>query len=139
MVSLLCYIKQKKKLKEGDEVIVPAIAWSTTYSPLKYLGFKLKIVDISLEDLNVDINKLLKAITPKTKMIVTVSILGVPANLEKIEKYVNKKKYSFLMITVKVWDLKLIIEKLGILVILLLIVSFFSSYKHYGRWDVCNR
>ena len=38
--SSLLY-KAKKYLKEGDEVIVPAIAWSTTYSPLKYLGLKL--------------------------------------------------------------------------------------------------
>lgn len=92
--SSLLY-KAKKHLKEGDEVIVPAIAWSTTYSPLKYLGFKLKIVDISLKDLNVDIEKLKKAITTKTKMIVSVSILGVPANLDVIEKICKQKKIIF--------------------------------------------
>ena len=92
--SSLLY-KAKKYLKEGDEVIVPAIAWSTTYSPLKYLGFKLKIVDISLKDLNVDLEKLKKAINKKTKMIVTVSILGVPANLGEIEKICKKNNIIF--------------------------------------------
>ena len=92
--SSLLY-KAKKNLKEGDEVIVPAIAWSTTYSPLKYLGLKLKIVDINLEDLNVDIEKLKKAVTSKTKMIVSVSILGVPANLDVIEKICKQKKIIF--------------------------------------------
>ena len=91
--SLLYQVKNK--LKEGDEVIVPAIAWSTTYSPLKYLGLKIKIVDIDLQDLNVDINSLKKAISKKTKMIVAVSILGVPANLKEIEKFVKKKYHIF--------------------------------------------
>ncbi|MBD1144023.1 aminotransferase class I/II-fold pyridoxal phosphate-dependent enzyme [Pelagibacterales bacterium SAG-MED33] len=92
--SSLLY-KAKKYLKEGDEVIVPAIAWSTTYSPLKYLGLKLKIIDINLEDLNIDTHKLKKAISKKTKMIVTVSILGVPVNLNEVEKICKKKNIIF--------------------------------------------
>ena len=30
----------------GDEVIVPAVSWSTTYYPLSQYGLKLKFVDI---------------------------------------------------------------------------------------------
>lgn len=92
--SSLLY-KTKNFLKKGDEVLVPAIAWSTTYSPLKYLGVKIKIIDINLSNLNVDVKKLNQAISKKTKMIVSVSILGVPANLEEIEKVCKKRKLIF--------------------------------------------
>ncbi len=46
-------------------MIVPAIAWSTTYSPLQQYGLNLKIVDVDLKDLNVDINKVISAIYKK--------------------------------------------------------------------------
>ena len=85
------FYKKKKPLKLNDEVIVPAIAWSTTYSPLQQHGLKIKIVDISLKDLNADIDKILSAITKKTKMIVAVSILGFPAELKKMRDICKKK------------------------------------------------
>ena len=63
------FYKKKNKLKRGDEIIVPGLAWSTTYSPLQQYGLKLKLVDIDLHSLNVDLDKLENAITKKTKMI----------------------------------------------------------------------
>lgn len=89
------FYKKKNKIKPGDEVIVPAIAWSTTYSPLKQLGLKVKVVDVDINNLNVDLNQLEKAITRKTKMIIGVSILGVPAKLDKIKNICKKKKIIF--------------------------------------------
>lgn len=56
-------------LKRGDEVIVPAVGWSTTYYPLFQYGLKLKFVDIDLETLNYDLKALESAISPRTKMI----------------------------------------------------------------------
>ena len=92
----------KKKLKRHDEVIVPAIGWSTTYSPLQQYGLKIKIIDVSLNDLNINFELLKKAITKKTKMVVVVNILGVPCELEKIRKYCKKKILYYLKIIVKV-------------------------------------
>ena len=67
LIGLMSFLFTKRnKIKEGDEIIVPAIAWSTTYSPLKYLGARLKIIDINLDDLNVDISKLKQSISKKT-------------------------------------------------------------------------
>ena len=45
--AALFYTKNPK-LKRGDEVIVPAVSWSTTYYPLYQYGLKLKFVDIDL-------------------------------------------------------------------------------------------
>ena len=84
---------KSKKLKSNDEVIVPAIGWSTTYSPLQQYGLNIKIVDVYLNDLNINFELLKKAITKKTKMIVVVNILGVPCKLEKIRNLCKKKYY----------------------------------------------
>jgi len=80
------FFKKNKPLKKGDEVIVPAISWSTTYSPLQQYGLKLKFVDVDFKTLNIDTEKLKKAISKKTKLIVLVSILGNPCNIQEIAK-----------------------------------------------------
>jgi CDP-6-deoxy-D-xylo-4-hexulose-3-dehydrase len=80
------FFKKDNPLQRGDEVIVPCISWATTYHPLQQYGLKLKFVDIELETLNYDIQELKKAITPNTKMIVTVSVLGNPNYFDEIEK-----------------------------------------------------
>ena len=56
------------RLHKGDEVIVPAVSWSTTYFPLYQMGLKLRFVDIDRETLNMDVHKLEAAITEKTDM-----------------------------------------------------------------------
>jgi CDP-6-deoxy-D-xylo-4-hexulose-3-dehydrase len=85
------FFKKNKPLKRGDEVIVTAVSWSTTYSPLQQLGLKLKLVDINLKTFNVDEDLLIKAISKKTKLIVLVNLLGIPCNLKKIKSVCDKK------------------------------------------------
>jgi len=89
-VSSLFY-KKNNPLKKGDEVIVPAISWSTTYFPLSQNNLKLKIVDVDFSTVNIDIEKLKKAITKKTKLIVAVNILGNPCDLSHIKKICNQR------------------------------------------------
>ena len=52
-VSSLFY-KKKNPLKKGDEVIVPAISWATTYFPLSQNNLRLKIVDVNLSTVNIN-------------------------------------------------------------------------------------
>ena len=47
-----------KKLKPNDEVLLPAICWSTSLWPIIQSGLKVKFVDIDLKTLNIDINDL---------------------------------------------------------------------------------
>lgn len=72
------------KLKAKDEVIVPAVSWSTTYFPLFQMGLKLRFVDIDRETLNIDVKQIRAAITPNTKMIFVVNLLGNPNEFEEI-------------------------------------------------------
>jgi CDP-6-deoxy-D-xylo-4-hexulose-3-dehydrase len=78
-------------LKRGDEVIVPAVSWSTTYFPLQQYGLKLKFVDIDLDTLNYDLDALESAITCNTKMVMAVNLLGNPNDFDVINNLIKDK------------------------------------------------
>lgn len=90
MIAALFYTKQPY-LKPGDEVIVPAVSWSTTYFPLQQYGLKVVFVDIDINTLNMDINKLEAAITPNTKAIFAVNLLGNPNDFDRINQIIGGK------------------------------------------------
>ncbi len=85
-VAALCY-KRDRPLQRGDEIIVPAISWATTYHPLQQYGLRLRFVDVDLGTLNIDGSQLEAALTPKTRMVVAVSILGNPAPLDTVRAF----------------------------------------------------
>jgi len=85
------FFTKNPKLKRGDEVIVPAVSWSTTYFPLQQYGLKLKFVDIDLNTLNYDLNALEEAVSNSTKMIMVVNLLGNPNDFDKINAIINDK------------------------------------------------
>lgn len=89
-IASLFYTK-KPMLKTGDEVIVPAVSWSTTYFPLQQFGLRLKFVDIDLRTLNYDLNALNEAVSNNTKMIVAVNLLGNPNDFDKIKNIIENK------------------------------------------------
>lgn len=84
VASLFYTADDKRRLKRGDEVIVPAVSWSTTYFPLHQYGLKLKFVDIDLDTLNIDMSALKAAIGPATRAIFAVNLLGNPCQFDEI-------------------------------------------------------
>ena len=88
-VAALAY-KADRPLQRGDEVIVPVISWATTYHPLQQYGLKLRFVDVDLQTLNMDVTQLERALTPKTRAIVAVSILGNPAALDVMRAFADQ-------------------------------------------------
>jgi len=92
MVAALFYTKNPAlQLKRGDEVIVPAVSWSTTYYPLYQYGLKIKFVDIDLHTLNYDLEQLEQAVTDKTCAIMTVNLLGNPNDFNRIQQIIGKR------------------------------------------------
>lgn len=89
-VAAMFYTKNPK-LKRGDEVIVPAVSWSTTYYPLYQYGLKLKFVDVDLYTLNFDLEQLKLAVTDNTKMILAVNLLGNPNNFDAIKEIIGSR------------------------------------------------
>lgn len=80
------FFHSKYNLKKGDEVIVPAVSWATTYAPLQQYGLKIKFVDINVDTLNIDIEQLKEAISPNTKLLFAVNLLGNPNELKEIQE-----------------------------------------------------
>lgn len=77
-------LSDKYDLNKGDEIIVPAVSWATTYTVLHQCGLKLKFIDIDLNTFNLDLNQLKLAITNKTKAVFAVNLLGNPNNFNEL-------------------------------------------------------
>jgi CDP-6-deoxy-D-xylo-4-hexulose-3-dehydrase len=90
LLAIAALMYRKNPLKVGDEVIVPAVSWSTTYYPLHQYGLSMKFVDIDLRTLNIDLSQLEAAIGPKTKAIFAVNLLGNPNNFDVLNDLCQK-------------------------------------------------
>lgn len=89
MVAALFYTRNARlKLQRGDEVIVPAVSWSTTYYPLYQYGLKIKFVDIDLHTLNYDLQQLAEAVTDRTRVVMAVNLLGNPNDFDHIDRII---------------------------------------------------
>lgn len=71
-------------LNRGDEVLVPAVSWPTTYYPLTQYGLRPVFVDIDIDTLNIDLDLLEAAITPRAKAIFAVNLLGNPNDFTRL-------------------------------------------------------
>jgi CDP-6-deoxy-D-xylo-4-hexulose-3-dehydrase len=95
LVNALKY-HSKFNLAPEDEIIVPAVSWSTTYYPVTQSGFVLKFVDIDRRTLNIDVSQIEAAITPKTKAIFAVNLLGNPVDWETLNQIAVRHKLILL-------------------------------------------
>jgi CDP-6-deoxy-D-xylo-4-hexulose-3-dehydrase len=86
---------RERPLQRGDEVIVPAISWATTFHPLQQYGLKLRFLDVELDTLNMDVSRLEAALTPRTRMVMGVNILGNPAALDVIRRFCDAHALYF--------------------------------------------
>lgn len=89
-VAALFY-RKSNRLKRGDEVIVPAVSWATTYYPLYQYGLKIKFVDVDKNTLNFDLEALKAAISDNTKMIFAVNLLGNSNDFTTIRSIIGEK------------------------------------------------
>ncbi len=98
LLAIQCLINpyRKKRLKVGDEIIIPSLCWSTSLWPIVQSGLKPIFVDIDKETLNINLTDLEKRITKKTKGIMLVHVLGNSTDMTKLLKI--KKKYKLILI-----------------------------------------
>lgn len=95
MTAALFY-RKVNRLQPGDEVIVPAVSWSTTFYPLAQYGLKLKFVDIDKNTLNYDLKALRAAISDKTKLLMIVNLLGNPNDFAQINEIIANKNITLI-------------------------------------------
>jgi len=77
-------------LKPGDEILVPVVTWPTQIWSAMMAGLKVRLVDVSPRTLNVDVEELERAITPATKAIFLVHLMGNPCDMGAITALAQK-------------------------------------------------
>ena len=91
-LSILVNPMYPRKLKKNDEVLIPAICWSTSLWPIVQNGLKPVFVDVDKDTLNISISDIEKKITKKTRAIMCVHVLGISSNMKKIKEICKKNK-----------------------------------------------
>jgi UDP-2-acetamido-2-deoxy-ribo-hexuluronate aminotransferase len=77
-------------LKPGDEVITADFTFAATVEVIALLQLTPVLVDVDIVNMNISIDAIKKAITPKTKAIVPVHLFGRAANMEAIMQIANE-------------------------------------------------
>ena len=77
-------------LKPGDEVITPTFTFIATAEVVALLGLTPVVVDVNWDTMNMDIESVRRAITPRTKAIVPVHLFGQCADMEAIMELANE-------------------------------------------------
>ncbi len=83
-------------IEKGDEVIVPTMTFPATAEIVCYFGAKPVIVDVDKDTLNISLEEIEKAITPKTKAIIPVHYGGQPCDLDEIQEIAKIHKLKVL-------------------------------------------
>jgi perosamine synthetase len=74
----------------GDHVLVTAYSWSSSATCIIHHNAIPIFVDIDFDTINIDVDKIEKAITPKTKAIIVVHLHGLAVNMEKVMAIARK-------------------------------------------------
>jgi dTDP-4-amino-4,6-dideoxygalactose transaminase len=83
-------------IEKGDEVIVPTMTFPATAEIVCYFGAKPVIVDVDPDTLNISLEEIQKAITPKTKAIIPVHYGGQPCDLDEINEIARNNNLKVL-------------------------------------------
>ena len=84
MAALLC------EFDEGEEIIMPSYTFVSTANAFCLRGYVPRFVDVSMDDLNMDVSNLEASINEKTKAIVVVHYAGFSCDMDAIMNLANK-------------------------------------------------
>jgi CDP-6-deoxy-D-xylo-4-hexulose-3-dehydrase len=93
---LMNAVKQLHRWQDGAEVIVPAVTWPTTITPVMHCGLTPVFVDVNLKDLSFDYPQLERKITSRTRGIFLAHLLGFPADVPRIKELVKGRDITIL-------------------------------------------
>jgi CDP-6-deoxy-D-xylo-4-hexulose-3-dehydrase len=82
---------RKTRLKPGDEVLIPAVCWSTSLWPIVQMGLKPVFVDANPQTLNMDLADLRRKITPRVRGVMAVHILGNAGPMAEMVRIVKQR------------------------------------------------
>lgn len=76
----------------GDEVLCPSLSFIATANSIRYVGATPLFVDIDPVTFNLDPNGLEEAITPRTRAVLVVHQIGLPAAMSEILEIAHRRK-----------------------------------------------
>ena len=82
----------ERQIKKGDEVITVACGFPTTITPIIQYDAIPVFVDVTIPQYNIDVTKLEKALSPKTKAVMVAHTLGNPFDLQAVKEFCEKNK-----------------------------------------------
>ncbi len=123
--SALMLLAELLDLKKDDEFITPVVTFPSTIVPLVKKGLVPKFIDVELKNLQIDISKIEKSITKKTKALVIPNLIGNLPRWDKIKKLAEKKKLLLIEDSADTVGSKIFKKKSGI-------YSDFSITSFYG-------
>lgn len=88
----LATLLEAKKIKPGDEVVVPATTFSAVASPILHLNLVPVYVDVEKNSWNIDPLEITEAVSKKTRAIMVVHSFGNPADMQKITALARRHK-----------------------------------------------
>lgn len=80
----------KRQIKRGDEIITVACGFPTTVAPILQYGAVPVFVDVTIPQYNIDVSKLEKALSPKTKAVMIAHTLGNPFDIKTVKEFCTK-------------------------------------------------
>jgi perosamine synthetase len=84
MHMALASLKEREGWQDDDEVIVPAVTFVSTANVPWHCRMRVRMVDVEPRTYNLDPTKLEAAITPRTRAILPVHLMGLPADMDPI-------------------------------------------------------
>ncbi|HEC27092.1 MAG TPA: DegT/DnrJ/EryC1/StrS family aminotransferase [Gammaproteobacteria bacterium] len=90
LLSFLLVDRQKPLLKRSDEILLPIVTWPTQIWSVIMAGLSVRLVDVNPETLNIDLDDMERRITPRTKAIFLVHLLGNPCQMDRVMDIADK-------------------------------------------------
>lgn len=97
----------------GDEVIVPPYTWISSIQCVLIAGAMPVFVDTDPDTYQIDARKIEEKITPRTRAILPVHILGMPADMERIMEIAKKHNLLVLEDACQAWLAEINHQKVG--------------------------
>lgn len=92
----LAALKERYEWMDKEEIIVPAITFVATSNIVLYNNMRPVFVDVEPDTFNIDPNKIGERITEKTRAIIPVHLLGLPADMQPIMQIAKKNKLKII-------------------------------------------
>ena len=96
IISFALSEKSGGNLKKGSKILIPAVTWPTQIWSVIMAGFRVELIDVDRETLNLDLDDFAKKLTSDVSAVFLVHLLGNTCDIEKLQKICFDKKVLIL-------------------------------------------